>query len=108
VFNVKITDTASADIDEAFAWWSGNRSEEQAKRWYKAIKLAIGSLRRMPERCPAVPEKNLSIDGVKELYAGIGKLPTHRIVFVIDGDHVVILRVRHHGQDALGSGDVTV
>lgn len=108
VFKVKITDTATADIDEAFAWWSENRSEEQAKRWYREVKVAIGSLKRMPERCPAVPEAKLSIAGVKELYVGIGKHPTHRIVFVIDSDHVVILRIRHHGQNALGPDDVTV
>jgi plasmid stabilization system protein ParE len=108
VFKVKITEPASADINEAFLWWSENRSDEQAKRWYKEIQLAIGSLKRMPERCPAVPETKLSIAGVKELYVGIGKHPTHRIVFVVDSDQVVILRVRHHGQDALGTGDVSI
>ena len=108
MFKVKITETATTDIDEAFAWWSENRSEDQAKRWYKEIKLAIGSLKRMPERCPAVPETKVSIAGVKALHAGIGKHPTHRIVFVIDSDYVVILRVRHHGQDALGRGEVSI
>lgn len=106
MFKVKITDTATADIDEAFVWWAENRSKEQAKRWYSEVNLAIGSLKRMPERCPAVPETKLSIAGVKELYFGIGKHPTHRIVFVIDSDHVVILRIRHHGQDSLDPNDL--
>lgn len=105
MFKVKITEPATADIDEAFAWWSENRSEEQAKRWYEEIQLAIGSLKRMPERCPIVPETKLPIAGVRQLAFGVGPHPTHRIIFVIDADAVVILRVRHHAQDTIGPGD---
>ena len=104
MFQIKITEPAEADIDQAFVWWSENRSAEQAVRWYQEIKLAIATLRRMPERCPVVPETKLSAVGVRQLLFGVGLHPTHRIIFVIESDKVVILRVRHHAQDTLGQG----
>ena len=107
MFTINITEPAKADIEQAYAWWAEHRSADQAKRWYKEIQLAIATLKRMPLRCPAVPETKLSVAGVKELLFGVGKHPTHRIIFTIDSDIVVILRVRHRGQDVLEPGDVT-
>lgn len=107
MFKIKITEPAAADIEQLFSWWSENRSSEQAKRWYREIKLAIAGLKRMPERCPAVPEAKLSAAGVRQLLFGIGPYPTHRIVFVVESDQVVvILRVRHYAQDVLGPSDL--
>jgi plasmid stabilization system protein ParE len=101
---VIITGPAKLDIQEAYEWWSNNRSPEQAKRWYVAIRGAIRSLRKNPERCAIATEIDLLAEGIRQLNFGIGHRPTHRIVFAIDGHIVVVLRVRHVSQDAL-SGD---
>ncbi len=100
---IKITDPAKADIQEAYQWWAENRSAEQAAEWYERIFEAIATLHSMPQRCPRVPETALSCVGVRQLLFGIGARPTHRIVFHFDheADTVTILRVRHHGQDEL-------
>jgi plasmid stabilization system protein ParE len=100
---VEITEPAKADIQEAYDWWSENRSAIQAAEWYERIFEAIATLQNMPERCPHVSEAGLSRAGVRQLLFGIGSRPTHRVIFHfdIDADTVTILRVRHHGQDEL-------
>ena len=100
---IRITEPAKADIQQAYEWWAKNRSADQAAEWYERIFEAITTLHSMPERCPRVPETGLSCAGVRQLLFGIGSRPTHRIVFHFDteADTVTILRVRHHGQDEL-------
>jgi plasmid stabilization system protein ParE len=98
---VIITGPAKRDTQEAYDWWANNRSVEQAKRWYTGIRVAIRSLRKNPERCAMAIESDLLAEGIRQLNFGIGRRPTHRIVFTIDGDTVVVLRVRHVSQDVL-------
>jgi plasmid stabilization system protein ParE len=88
-------------------WWAKHRSVEQAERWINGIDVAVSSLRRMPERFGFAPEKDLAVQGLRQMLFGIGKRPTHRVVFAIDGNEVVVLRVRGVAQDVLGAGDLT-
>ena len=103
---IQITEPAKADIEQAFRWWSEFYSPDQAALWYEQIFDAISTLRRMPDRCPMVPEPALSITGVRQLLFGVGNRPTHRIIFLIESDIVTILRVRHHAQDEIGPMDI--
>ena len=100
---IRITDPAKADIQQAFEWWAANRSADQAAEWYERIFEAIATLEAMPERCPRVPEAGLSRTGIRQLLFGIGSRPTHRIVFHFDNDTgtVTILRARHHARKEL-------
>ncbi len=100
---IQITEPAQRDIQDAFNWWSENRSVQQAAQWYDQIYKAFRTLEFMPERCPLVPESGLSRSGIRQLFFGIGKQPTHRLIFFNDNDAdtVTILRVRHHAQDEL-------
>lgn len=103
MFDIQITELAKEDIQQTFQWWSTHRSEKQAADWYEQILRAMATLRRMPERCPRIPETGLSRSDLRQLLFGIGNRPTHRIIFGLDAESrvVTILRVRHHGQDAL-------
>jgi plasmid stabilization system protein ParE len=103
---VQIADPAKVDVQEAFSWWSENRSADQAALWYRQITEAIATLQVLPDRCPLVPESALSMSGVRQLLFGVGSHPTHRIIFVIEDDIVTILRVRHHARDEMGLGDL--
>jgi len=98
---VIVTGPAKRDIQDAYDWWKEHRSAEQADRWYVGIHAAIKSLRSTPERCPMTPESDLLADGIRQFLFGIGRRPTHRIVFAIDGATVIVLRIRHASQDAL-------
>ena len=107
MFRVIITGPAKRDVREAYDWWAENRSAEQATRWYRGIAAAIKSLGRSPERFPPAWESDLLIQGVRQVLYGLGRRRTHRILFAIDGDTVVVFRVRHASQDALGPEDLS-
>jgi hypothetical protein len=46
-------------------------------------------------------ERDLLPQGVRQLLYGLGRKRTHRIVFAVDGDEVIVFRVRHTSQAAL-------
>ena len=106
MYDVRITDLAEQDIDANFRWWSDHRSAEQAARWYEAIYPAIHTLSTMPQRCPRTNEEDPSGNELRELLFTIGRRPTHRIVFAIEEDAVIIFRVRHVAQRPLSADDL--
>ncbi len=67
---------------------------------------AIRSLAKDPERhAPAYESETFRYE-LRQLNYGLGRRPTHRAVFTIREDTVVILRIRHLAQDELSPGDV--
>lgn len=106
-YRIRVSGPAQRDVVENHQWWAKNRSVEQADRWLDGIDAAVSSLRQMPERYGFAPEKDLVEQGVRQMLCGVGRRPTHRVVFVVDGDEVVVLRVRGVAQDVLGVKDLT-
>jgi plasmid stabilization system protein ParE len=51
------------------------------------------------------PERDLLSQGIRQLLFGLGRRVTHRFVFAIDDDAVIVLRVRHTSQDALSADE---
>ena len=103
-----VTGPAKRDIREAYDWWKENRSAEQAIRWYSGIHAEIKALRQNPERFTTAPESDLLAQGIRQIHFGLGRRPTHRIVFSAEGDTVIVLRVRHASQGALSLGDLGI
>lgn len=106
MFEVLITPSAEVDIQRNFHWWYENRSQDQAIRWYQSIHESITTLKKFPERCPTAPEAELLGIPIRQLSFGIGSHPTHRIVFLIRAELVIILRVRHSSQQSLSDSDL--
>jgi plasmid stabilization system protein ParE len=105
MLTVLITPIAEVDIDEAYEWWREHRSVEQANRWYCEIFQAMLGLSSSAGRLPQSPEAlKLGVD-IREFYFGIGAHPTHRVVFIIEGSTVKILRVRHLSRGRLKASD---
>jgi plasmid stabilization system protein ParE len=104
--SVQIAEPAERDIRSSHDWWREHRSAEQADRWYENIYAAIQTLRSMPTRCPLAPESDLHPAGLRQLSFGIGRRPTHRIIFTVERDTVIILRVRHASQRDLTADDL--
>lgn len=106
-YEVEISKPAENDIRVAFEWWRNNRSADEAERWYDMIIPAIATLSENPDRCPLTQETELLPTGLRQLLFGAGRKTTHRIVFTIDGERVVILRVRHVAQHDLTEADLS-
>jgi len=104
-YKVIITLRAEQEAQANRDWWAANRSAEQAARWYEEFISAVLSLEHEPNRFTLAPESGRFPHEVRQLNFGISRRPTHRILYVIRTDDVVILRVRHLAQDELSITD---
>jgi hypothetical protein len=93
-------------LDQAL-WWSENRSAEQAFYRLEGIEQALASLARNPQRCSIARERDAFDFVVRELYFGVRKRPTHRAVFEIRGDEVIVHSIRHLAQRDLTPSDIS-
>ena len=84
-------------LDQA-TWWSENRSAEQAFRWLEGFERALDTLANNPERCRTARESAAFALVIRELHFGLGRRPTHRAVFEVRGDEVIVYTVRHLAQ----------
>ncbi len=103
---VVLTDRAHADLEAAYSWWAEHRSREQAANWYNKFAEAIESLADQPERYSLSHESSRFPFQIRDLRFGIGKRATHRAVFTIRKDMVLVLAIRHLAQREITPGDV--
>ncbi len=102
-YEVLITSRAQQEAQANHDWWAENRSREQAARWYDEFMKATQALEQNPERFVLAPENGRFPYEVRQLNFGIGRKPTHRIVYTVRAHDVVVLRVRHLSQSAIDS-----
>lgn len=105
-YAVVVTEKAARELEASAQWWARERSVEQAQRWYAGIRAAIATLAEQPQRCPQAIEQEDFPYALRELYYGLSARPTHRAVFTIVKQTVVVLTVRHVAQDRLHPDDV--
>lgn len=103
--DVVLTVRAEAELQEAHAWWSAHRSPAQADRWYTGFVRQLLTLETDPERHPYAPENEFFPYELRQLHYGLGRRPTHRAIFTVRPEKVVILRVRHLAQKPLAPED---
>jgi len=97
---------AEEQIVDSARWWAEHRSAEQAARWYAGIVDAIDTLADNPQRCPLARENPAFPYELRELHFGLGSRPTHRVLFTIRPDAVVVLSVRHGAQQDVTPEDL--
>ncbi|MFN0021051.1 MAG: type II toxin-antitoxin system RelE/ParE family toxin [Pirellulaceae bacterium] len=103
---VGITDQARNQLEAAFCWWKENRSEAQAVKWYNQFVEAIGTITNSPEKYPLSLENNSFPYEIRELRFGVGRRKTHRAVFTIRPEMVLVIAVRHLAQQPISLDDV--
>jgi|ERR1019366_4251647 plasmid stabilization system protein ParE len=105
-FRVAITEQAEREMQSAFNWWAEHRSKRQADRWYAGLAKAIADLSKNPERHGPSKERDRFGYEIRDLLFGSGRRPTHRAVFTIRGEDVVVLTIRHTAQQDLSPDDI--
>ena len=105
-YTVVATERAAREIEEAAAWWARERSVEQAERWYQGIRAAISGLAASPEARPVAAEQQRFPYDIRELHFGLGSRATHRVLFTILRETVLVLTVRHAAQRPLTPEDL--
>ena len=103
---VVFTAQADREIEGATDWWATRRSAEQAGRWYLGLSDAIVSLTTNPERLPLADEDVDFPYELRELDFGLGSRPTHRVLFTVVRDIVIVLTIRHAARGAVRPDDI--
>ena len=102
---VVLTEEAERGLEDAYEWYA-RQSTEAANLWYSGILMAITSLERNPERCPLATDNDRFPVEIRQLNYGSGRRLTHRIVFTIRPDRVIVYAIRHLAQQDLRPEDV--
>src|SRR3989304_3152014 len=100
-YEVLITTKAQQEAQANHDWWAEHRSPEQAARWYDEFLAAALSLEQNPEQLAFAAENDRFPYEIRQLNFGIGRKPTHRLVYAIRPNQVVVLRVRHLSQQEI-------
>lgn len=87
-------------------WWSEHRSADQAARWLAGFEDAINNLANDADTHPLARENgNFSFE-LRQKTFGLGPKPTHRAIFEISGDKVLVHGVRHLARRDIGPDDL--
>jgi plasmid stabilization system protein ParE len=86
-------------LKQTAQWWADNHSSSQANRWYEGFLKVLVSLEKNPDRFPFARESAALPVEMRELHFGLGRRKTHRAIFAIRQDSVVIYAIRHTAQD---------
>jgi len=105
-YEVLLTTKAEQELRATADWWEDHRSADEAERWYTGIVSAIQSLEHNPLRCHVAREDSDLHIPLHELHFGLGSRPTHRVVFTLRPDRVVVHAIRHHAQRDLTEDDL--
>jgi plasmid stabilization system protein ParE len=105
-YRVTIVSAAKQQMTSQALWWSEHRSVEQATRWLAGLDTALQSLQSYPERCGLARESDVFDVDLCELRYGLSKKPTHRAIFEIRGDEVIVYAIRHVAQRDFEPGDI--
>jgi plasmid stabilization system protein ParE len=97
-FRVTVLPRAKHQLLEQASWWSKNHSAEQAFRWLNGFEQALSSLKNDPKRCPIARENDAFDFEIRELRYGVRRRATHRAVFEIRGEEVIVYSIRHLAQ----------
>lgn len=98
-YEVIVPEEVWAELESATEWYRRRSlSVEVANQWLHGFQDAIGSLATNPDRCAIAHESVHLPYELRELLYGSGRRKTHRAIFRIVGDRVVIMAIRHVAQ----------
>jgi len=92
-YRIDIKPTAENDLARRFAQIE-KESSQNAVSWYLGLIDAIEKLDVLAERCPIAPEDVDIQLGIRHLIVG-----DYRVLYVIDGDVINVLHIRHGRHD---------
>ena len=99
-FTVVITDTAWAEIEEAYDWLAA-RAPQAAQKWKLGLLDAVARLEMLPKAKSLAPESDLFGREIRQLLFG-KRQHNYRALFEVQGAKVIVLRVRHSARRLLG------
>lgn len=105
-YHVVITSKAESELYQTALWWAEHRSQDQAFRWLEGFELALAALCEDPDRHPLAREDADFPFSLHQLLYGLGTKPTHRALFRIRDDKVIVYGIRHLAQQDVSPDDL--
>lgn len=106
-YRVRALRRARRDVDAILDWIARQRKSPQgAVRWRKAYETAAAALAHSPHRHSRPPERNTTDLDLRQFLFKTSHGRFYRGLFIIDGDEVLILRIRGPGQPLLAPDEM--
>jgi plasmid stabilization system protein ParE len=105
-YRVVIVPRAKQQLFEHALWWSEHRSPEQAGSWLTGFEHKLKKLSTNPESFPVARESEEFARKLHELHYGLRSKKTHRAVFEIRDQYVIVHSIRHLAQADLSPDDL--
>jgi plasmid stabilization system protein ParE len=94
---VRFTRTSSRELHRIADWYNDQISG-LGEKWLQGIQKTMASLSENPDRFGLAHEVDSFPYELHELYYGVGRRKTHRVLFRMTKEEVVILGIRHTSQ----------
>ena len=104
-FQVKLLPRAALQLHESALWWAERHSTVQAVEWLERFEAALRSLAQDPDRWNLAAESAIVGLDIREMTFGMKRTKTHRAVFGIRHNEVIVYAIRHLAQDQLTADD---
>jgi plasmid stabilization system protein ParE len=102
---VRLLPRAKLQLVNSALWWADKRSVEQAVLWLDGFEAALQMLANKPEDWPLAAECDAVPFQIREMTFGLGRNKTHRAIFEIRRQEVIVFAIRHLAQDLLTPDD---
>lgn len=106
IYQVVILPRAMADLERNALWWSEHHSSAQAQRWVDRVYKQLKSLATSPDACALSIESSEFAFDIRDKFVGLGKRPSYRAIFTIQGEQVFVLSIRRASQDAFTTDEL--
>ena len=104
-YTVEFTAAAAANFQQICDWYADQSLSAEAK-WITTVEEALNLLERNPLQSSKVLEVELQPLDLRQLNFGAGRRLTHRMVFAIRPQRVVVHAIRHLAQSGLTIADL--
>jgi len=98
-YQVKLTTYAKSEIESIYLWQK-KYDRNYADSWFRGLMNTIATLQEKPLRCAFARENDDFMEEIRQLIYGKGS-NRYRIIFVIEGNLVHILSIRHGNKSNL-------
>src|SRR4029079_14322535 len=102
-YSVRMTGRSFSDI-EANMDWMNAQSEGRGETWFQGLTDAIFSLEEFPRIGSIAPESEDIGREIRQLFHG-KRRQMYRILYEIQGETIMILRIRHTAQAPIDAAD---
>jgi len=105
-FRIVILPRAKRQLYESALWWSEHHSTEQAIQWLNGFEAALAALKEKPtHHNRAIEDEEFTDRTIRQMLYGLSRKKTHRVLFEVCGQDVVVYAIRHLAQSELDVED---